>query len=468
MSGSEDIQFITSVVPLLPGGKKHDFRTDSKKFAAQTKAISGGIRNLLKLASTVYALPSGGHYDIRGKKINRQFITSTAAQIIVDLDTLRKEFVATVGRRRVKPLTPQEQAKRAADAKKRGEQLKDLFYISDQLVEFFRNANFGNGLAQAFTAPAYKDQWDTLMTTPYASLQELTSATGLTGQQILAQWNAAESKLAEVERKKKPGRMAQQYTSADLSPVVQDAMDLVINKRMATAGILVSLMSLYYTANNLQSTVDGQRNRYDTTMTAYFGGYVSDQATYPGSRADTHYLLPARPTQPVSDANPLLDLTGNARAIADQEVEGTFKAKDKEAWEEKVNGIDDPAFNRLQNRPNSSVLRSSGGTSQYIDTPVFITQEDSKNPDNFGLLHTQTMVLTTYFRIPTALLTKEQKDLLQTKENRDAAAKLQNYIHGLLTAHRIRNADEKKAREEVRKAAKRAQAKTTSKRAARR
>jgi len=194
---------------------------------------------------------------------------------------------------------------------------------------------------------------------------------------------------------KKPYYVSEQivdfYKSANLGPSdpekpkskLSKSISLITDKHIATAGILTSIMMCYIDNNSLNEGSNSGRFMPDDHMKECF--------------SDCIYTL-------------------HGKNISKRKCrEGTTPEKTKDI-KEKVTQGKKSAFDRIKDR-----IDNSKGEKFY---------DEEK-----GLLFTTMMILGSYYRIPDALLTQEEKDVLKDEEVIGEAEELQNIL-GNITKHR--------------------------------
>lgn len=185
---------------------------DSAGFKRLVEDLRTHFKNYNKISAMVHAAPKGQKVSFpNGAQIGRSELNAYASKFSEQLKDLSKYFNSSKKRRVHR--NPENNS---------GEQLRAMFYISDQLVSFLREANLGEG-----------------------------NPNELDGQANLSQ-------LGRQEQSANSGRRPQEY------------MSLILDNSMATSGILTSVLSLYTTVNQVQSETDGGRIKPDNLMTKYF------------------------------------------------------------------------------------------------------------------------------------------------------------------------------------------------------
>ena len=186
-------------------------------------------------------------------------------------------------------------------------QLKSLFYVSDQLAAFYKNANLG----------------------------PIDPATG-------------------------KGKLSSK-------------LSLVVDKRMATSGILMSLLALYIKSNGLKTGT---------------GRYTPD-ARMKKAFATTNFRL-------------------NSTDISKRKIPSTTPRDKVDTVTERISESKKSAFARV------SLREETNGKQMYI--------EDE------GLLYTSMCILNNYFRIPALLLTNGEREELTDEDNVQEARELQEIL----------------------------------------
>jgi hypothetical protein len=185
---------------------------DSAGFKRLVEDMRTHFKNLMKVSAMVYASPKGQKVPFpNGVQIGRSELNAYASEYSGQLKDLSKYFNSSKKRR----------VHRNPDNNS-GDQLRAMFYISDQLVNFLREANLGEG-----------------------------NPNELEGQ----------ANMSELGRQQQP-------VNSDRRP--QAYMSLILDSSMATSGILTSVLSLYTTVNQVQSLADGGRIKPDHLMMKYF------------------------------------------------------------------------------------------------------------------------------------------------------------------------------------------------------
>ena len=219
--------------PPATGSESDDkYIIDAAGFKAKVVHLTQAHKNILKIANLVYSTPKGqGKVTFpNGQQLGRSELNAYSAKLVEEMKELAKFFTASKRRR----------VHRNPDNNS-GDQLRAMFYVSDQLVGFLREANLGDG---------------------NPSNIDITQADAA---------QAARQAYPEGSEKR-----PQQY------------MSLVFEKSMATSGILTSILSLYTTVNQVQSQTNGGRIKPDQLMLKYFGNN------------NTHYYLRGQDLTPAN------------------------------------------------------------------------------------------------------------------------------------------------------------------------
>ena len=161
--------------------------------------------------------------------------------------------------------------------------------------------------------------------------------------------------------------------SSSRSAKLSSSIDIITKKHMTTSGILTSLISRYIDANNLKTPGVSGRFQPDDRMKEYL--------------EDTVYTL-------------------FGEDISDRELP-------RELSQEKRDKI----ISNIGEGSKSPFSRVEGRMDKRSNTKVY----DKKN----GLLYTTMMVFNNFYRVPSSLLTDEEKEELQNPDNIEMAKTLQ-------------------------------------------
>lgn len=176
-------------------------------------------------------------------------------------------------------------------------------------------------------------------------------------------------------------QLAAFYSNANLGPIdpstgkgkVSDKLALITEKRMATSGILMSLFALYIKVNGLKN--ESGRFAPDARMIKAF--------------STTNFRL-------------------NKVDMSKRKMPTGTPQEKVDAVREKISLSKKSAFDRIASREETN------GKRMY--------DEDE------GLLYTSMCILNNYFRIPTVLLTEQERSDLSSEENIEAAQELQEIL----------------------------------------
>ena len=176
-------------------------------------------------------------------------------------------------------------------------------------------------------------------------------------------------------------QLAAFYSNANLGPIdpatgkgkMSDKLALIPEKRMATSGILMSLFALYIKVNGLKN--ESGRFAPDSRMKKAF--------------ATTNFRL-------------------NKVDMSKRKIPSGTPQDKVDAVKEKISLSKKSAFDRIASREETN------GKKMY--------DEDE------GLLYTSMCILNNYFRIPTVLLSEDERSELSSEENIEAAQELQEIL----------------------------------------
>ena len=271
--------------------------TSSKEFSEHVKYYQQAHKAIVRLTALVNRLPSSQPLKIGNHNIRRSDVNKYSQAFVSQLGDLRKLYSSRKKRKG-----------------KNNSQLNALFYVSDQLVDFYDGAKLG---------PA--DPSDP--------------------------------------------------SQGDLS----DEIEVLVKHRMSTSGILTSLISRYIDTNNLKAKTISGRFVPDSRMKQAF--------------SDTKYML-------------------NGKDLSKRKIRPDTTPEKREKVKEHISLGKKSAFARVSSR----VDKKSGN-------PVYDTKT--------GLLYTTMMVFNNFYRIPGALITDEEKEMLTDPEVVDMSRDLQKTLSSI-------------------------------------
>lgn len=271
--------------------------TSSKEFSEHVKYYQQAHKAIVRLTALVNRLPSSQPLKIGNHNIRRSDVNKYSQAFVSQLGDLRKLYSSRKKRKG-----------------KNNSQLNALFYVSDQLVDFYDGAKLG---------PA--DPSDP--------------------------------------------------SQGDLS----DEIEVLVKHRMSTSGILTSLISRYIDTNKLKAKTISGRFVPDSRMKQAF--------------SDTKYML-------------------NGKDLSKRKIRPDTTPEKKEKVKEHISLGKKSAFARVSSR----VDKKSGN-------PVYDTKT--------GLLYTTMMVFNNFYRIPGALITDEEKEMLTDPEVVDMSRDLQKTLSSI-------------------------------------
>lgn len=292
---------------------KTNLPVTTKEFGECIKYFQNAHRSLMRLNSLVNKLPHNQPLKIGNHEIRKSQLNKYSQAYIAQLGDLRKMYANRKRKNR------------------KSTKINTLFYVSDQLVEFYKNANLG---------------------------------------------------------KLDPG----DEDSDDLS----DHMSLVTERRIATSGILTSLMSRYIDVNNLKSTSQSGRFVPDDNMKSSF--------------KTTEFLLPKQ-KKDGTFTKTMVNL-GKTRAdnLKNQPDDKTEKILETILHDEQS------AFDRIKDRVDK--------------------RRKQKVMDKNGLLYTTMMVFNNFYRIPLVLINEDEDPFLRNQDCLAEATQLQEKLSFITNWHR--------------------------------
>lgn len=271
--------------------------TSSKEFSEHVKYYQQAHKAIVRLTALVNRLPSSQPLKIGNHSIRRSDVNKYSQAFVSQLGDLRKLY-----------------SQRKKRKGKNNSQLNALFYVSDQLVDFYDGANVGP------SDPSDPD-------------------------------------------------------SGDLS----EELEILVKHRMSTSGILTSLISRYIDANNLKAKTVSGRFVPDSRMKQAF--------------SDTKYML-------------------NGKDISKRKISPDTASEKRDKIKEHISLGKKSAFARVSSRMDKKT-----------GTPVYDTKT--------GLLYTTMMVFNNFYRIPGALLSEDEKELLSDPEMVEMSRDLQKRLSSI-------------------------------------
>ena len=284
----------TALSPTSIAASKNEGPCTPKEFAEHIKYFQQTHKAIVYLSSELNKLPSNQALKIENYSIKKSDVAKYSAAYCSQLGELRKLF-----------------ASKKRKTTRTNTQLNSLFYVSDQLVAFYKGANLGP------VDPASP----------------------------------------------KSGKL-------------NDHIDILIQKRMSTSGILTSLISRYIDANSLKTPDSSGRFMPDSRMKTAFG--------------TTKYML-------------------RKEDLSKRKLASDTPSEKAERIRENIGLGSKSAFARVASR----VDRRSG-------KPVY--------DQTTGLLYTTMMVFNNFYRIPPQLLSQDERDELKDEDNIAEAKELQETL----------------------------------------
>lgn len=237
---------------------------------------------------------------------------------------------------------------------------KPLSYISDQLTNFFKASNFGNGLIHLFPN-AWMNNDPNVSAMSNGASQALVNAYG--GQDQVVNVLRAQAQMLGVTL---PG------STADIIGLLQQFEDAknyfvdLINASVGSTTIVFSLFFVVIHANNLQSSVDKTRYRYNQEMIAAF----------------------TQPTQ----------FSVNGRPISTTIPAGT-KSKKAEELQVRLNRMKQSGIDVIRSHEPIKARATKKGPPKAA-SPAFIDQSQARSSDNYGFHQTMIITLVSQYVIP--------------------------------------------------------------------
>ena len=285
----------------------------TKEFGECIKYFQNAHRSLMRLNSLVNKLPHNQPLKIGNHEIRKSQLNKYSQAYIAQLGDLRKMYANRTRKNR------------------KSTKINTLFYVSDQLVEFYKNADLGK------LDPGDEDSGD-----------------------------------------------------------LRDHLSILTEHRIATSGILTSLMSRYIDVNNLKSKSQSGRFVPDDNMKSSF--------------KSSEFLLPKQ-KRDGTFSKTMINL-GETRADG---LRGSSDEKSEKLLENISLGKQS-AFERIKDRVDK--------------------RRKQKVMDKNGLLYTTMMVFNNFYRIPPALINEEEEEFLHSQERLADARELQDKLSFITNWHR--------------------------------
>jgi hypothetical protein len=272
--------------------------------------------------------------------------------------------------------------------------MSQLFNVSDQLVSYLTEANYGNGLAYLFKDPA------TIKANGHDEKVRVEILKSVGGPNKLLQLLQNYENTAAAAEGRQPGEVTPDMVD---SLDVQRSLDLILSRRIASSRLLISLFILISEVNGLLSKTDPQRIHYDINMLKWFG-----------ADTNTRWLLNGTDLTPVSQTGVPADV------------------KNVDKFVGRLADVNKSAFERLTDHTVKTMRDKK-------EIPLMIPYDAevySENKDDWGLLHSGYLHLISYCRIPVEVLTLQQRAELITAENIGLEGEVNGYIQQLLQTQR--------------------------------
>jgi hypothetical protein len=409
------------------------YKLSKDEVSKQVSELHRAVRQLVK----ILLLTADGKplKNAAGESITKEQVRTWVSQINRHFDNHRKVINASVSK----------SVASSAKSKRDGSQLKGVGFISDSFVEFFRNANKGNGLAGLLTGtvaptPALASVWKNLLQSKGYQMTDLASLCLANGFDPATRRSTSEFLgIIEFSVEKIAEGFGMPGFSLD-SVNVDNAMEEIIYRRgIAASPFLASCLHLIAKVNRLASQSNGQRVHYDQVWLDSFG------------QGNTHYVVGGR------------DLTEELRAAVSRMNSGDVNAylssiagssgktnSDRVAkLLDHLANADKTGFQRLAESASRGPATTKAGKPRVVP---FIAREDAvPGTDDWGISHQSFMTLLSYYRVPDYVLPGDLRAQISPdtdlgQENSDLNKSLWDYIHSLSLAHHLVSPPKKRAK----------------------
>ena len=418
--------------------KRADFKTSPDLFAKELLVGKAMIRGLMNLSFVV-----GQHSVVDGKErtsvpvpgmqetINKQQLIGLTSKLCLNLDKWGKQFRATAPKK----------ASATVEGGKKSSTTSALFYIGDQLRDFLKDENYGNGFVELVAQNPALSEEQKIQWAGTNNLEQFASLYG--GRQGLEQALASAGIGATPE-------------NIDIRLALNT---LVFERNIINLKILLVLLSLIRHANNLSSKSNGSRVHYDAAMVKHFGPGTNTRLTFRG--VDLASQFPRGSSQR-SALN-----SETVKKLERSEVEGN-----QSVFEVVATHLSEPTKGQQVVQGKTRVRRNK----QDVFVDNLILQENARGSDDWGMLIAADFTWTSRFRIPRGLLPQMDVDMLKSSpvapgqpyQDEDGktqiadedgsdrnpvvrvAMKLAKYLNRTLDFHKALHAPEKARRQQAR------------------
>lgn len=430
---------------------KTNFNVDAPTFRKKINNMKQTLRDMRRLDKWLSA--KGGKATLPGGIVFGQAQMKTIyADYGKELENRGKEFTESVRQAGKKP------AKKSTNG---GTQLKKLYYISDSLVEFLANANYGNGLALALVG----------LGVPIEELRkngavDQSTVTGYTDLDIANAQDNLQKNLdlyAETQTKKKKrvdNPIQSRQADFDLSQAnVNAQLRLITENRMANGNIILSAIFLIYAANELYSRTVGSYVHLEGDLAELFT-QRNTRWVLGGNDLNAQLGITEPEVDKVSGSGP--DKLTRAMSYVGERVPGI---KDVKKFTYEIMDTDKTVLTRIQEHTSEGLEVGHMYTNEKRGTiaPTYIDVSEAHEGDAWGFHLMMTMVWANFYRIKNELITDRALiDDLSDPANVAEGARIQALLSELVFAHTLANESRKKADNKVKNAAKRAIKKANS------
>jgi hypothetical protein len=373
---------VASVDLKRPKNSKKQLNASKADFSTQMKKMKAELIVFLKLKENFDVNKKGGKLvTTDGSILDAETVKNLKKEFLAKFDQRIEDFNRVVEKKNSRLKKPSSQM---------GEKPKHPFYITDTLAKYLRSENYGNGLAMALSGsddPAMiewmrydcsplskeeKSDWEKkLKDKNHASEAQFALERDAYAHQAYDAFTTnfaplKDSLLTNLQRnqqnfsgeklkKKKTSQPVEISTDLDFTKAnVREQIHLVLHKQIATSGILISIINLIISVNQLSSKTNGQRVHYNDTMLRYFDG-----------NNNTRWLLQGTDHTPKSDDNLPEDCKTS------KSIMGRFKTSNLSVFEilrERVGRrIRDKQFNDTKQREINFICKGdeAPGTDNY-------------------------------------------------------------------------------------------------------
>lgn len=340
---------------------KTDYKVDAMGFREHCKLLKSVIRNHSELTKSWLSGSS---------KLSLKDSNKLISEICDHVDMMAKQFVASAGKRKVRE-------------NKVRSQPKNVFFISDQLVNFIMESNLGNGMAPVFTSVGengkYRFEEDTRKQWSRADGSEPKTK------------QAIAKAISEMDGGWKAASKILGFPATEKDIDIKDMLrPLIEQNRMANSSILVAIFPMITYAEELSSKTNGQRRHYSQVMERYMGNGSNLHYVYNGN--DLTQFLKGKSRQ-AAFRNAFVALKGDQYSL----WENHTAISEKSAFD--FFASLPPVFSIRKDGPESELNQKTGKKVSGVRSPAFVYERDARD-DDWGLHQRLYMRIAQLFRIP--------------------------------------------------------------------